>query len=150
MRNGNRQLWHNQIANSRGNGEQIPSQSRSKPDRSGFYAMVYALNVFTLIPGKEEQYKEYSVKAGKVIYGLGGRVVASGHDPLRHMHGDLPRQIFIVVEFPGEGVFQQMVDELDRQNLHTLREGATKDYIWTLYQAWDLRAWVREGGKSDA
>jgi uncharacterized protein (DUF1330 family) len=107
--------------------------------------MVYALNVFTLIPGKEEQYKDYSVKAGKVIYGLGGRVVAAGRDPIQHMHGDVLRQVFIVVEFPSEDIFRQMVEELDKQNLHALREGATRDYIWTLYHNWDLRAWVREG-----
>ncbi|MEO6024702.1 MAG: hypothetical protein ABIP64_16655, partial [Burkholderiales bacterium] len=60
--------------------------------------MVYALNVMTLIPGKEEQYKDYSVKAGKIIYGYGGKVVASGHNPIRHLHGDILRKVFVVVE----------------------------------------------------
>ena len=106
--------------------------------------MVYALNVFTLIPGKEEQYKEYSVKAGKIIYGYGGKVVVSGHDPIRHMHGDIKRQIFVVVEFPSEAVFQKMIDDMDRDNIHHLRETACKDYIWTLYQPWDMRAWVKD------
>ncbi len=106
--------------------------------------MVYALNVFTLIPGKEEQYKEYSVKAGKIIYGYGGKVIASGHDPIRHMHGDIKRQIFVVVEFPSETVFQKMIDDMDRDNIHHLRETACKDYIWTLYQPWDMRAWVKD------
>jgi uncharacterized protein (DUF1330 family) len=107
--------------------------------------MVYALNAFTLLPGKDDQYREYSVRAGKVIYGLGGKVVASGHQPIRHMHGDALRQQFVVVEFPSEAVFQAMIDELDRQNLHELRETATKDYIWTLYRHWDMRAWVKQG-----
>ena len=31
--------------------------------------MVYALNVFNLLPEKENDYREYSIKAGKVIYG---------------------------------------------------------------------------------
>ena len=29
--------------------------------------MVYALNVFNLIPGHESEYRDYSVKAGKII-----------------------------------------------------------------------------------
>ena len=62
--------------------------------------MVYALNVFTLIPGKEEQYKEYSVKAGKIIYGYGGKVIVPCHAPISHMHVYIKRQIFVVVEFP--------------------------------------------------
>jgi hypothetical protein len=27
-----------------------------------------------------------------------------------------------------------------------LREGATRDYIWTLFDSWDMRAWVRQMG----
>ena len=107
--------------------------------------MIYALNVFTLLPGKEDQYRDYSVKAGKIIFGYGGKVVASGHEPIRHMHGDVLRHCFIVVEFPSEEIFQRFVDDAERQKLHELRETATKDYIWTLYQPWDLRAWVTEG-----
>ena len=37
--------------------------------------MVYALNVFNLLPGRENDYRDYSLKAGKIIYGKGGRVV---------------------------------------------------------------------------
>lgn len=107
--------------------------------------VVYALNVFNLLPGKEAQYRDYSVKAGKIIYGFGGKVVASGWQPLRRMHEDRERRHFIVVEFPSETVFQQFVDEAERQNIHDLRETACSDYIWTLYQPWDLREWVRTG-----
>ena len=53
--------------------------------------MVYALNVFNFLPGKEDQYRVYSIKAGKIIYGMGGRVVAAGWKPLRRMHGDRER-----------------------------------------------------------
>ena len=45
--------------------------------------MIYALNVFNLIPGKENDYRDYSVRAGKIIYGLGGKVVSAGAGPLR-------------------------------------------------------------------
>jgi hypothetical protein len=36
--------------------------------------MIYALNVFNLSPEKENDYKEYSIKAGKIIYSKGGKV----------------------------------------------------------------------------
>lgn len=110
--------------------------------------MVYALNVFTLLPGKEDQYRDYSVKAGRLIFGYGGRVVAAGHQPIRHMHGDPLRQSFIVVEFPSEAIFQRFVDDAGKADIHRLRETATKDYIWTLYQPWDMRAWVKAGSSN--
>lgn len=106
--------------------------------------MVYALNVFSFLPGKQKQYRDYSILAGKIIYGLGGRVVSSGEKPLRHMHGEVQREVFVVVEFPSESAFQQMIDEMDRTGLHQLRETATTDYIWTLYQPWDLKSWVKQ------
>ena len=53
--------------------------------------MIYALNVFNLIPGKEDDYRDYSVKAGRIIYRLGGKVVSAGSGPLREMHGDTTR-----------------------------------------------------------
>ena len=106
--------------------------------------MLYALNVFSLVAGKEAAYRNYSVKAGKIIYRLGGRVVASGHQPIRHLRGDVQRQEFIVVEFPSAAVFQQFHDAAESEGLHSLREGCTRDYVWTLYQPWDLRTWVKE------
>ncbi len=107
--------------------------------------MIYALNVFNLIPGYEDQYRDYSVKAGKIIYRMGGRVIAAGTDPLRNMHGDRVRRHMIVVEFPSEEVFQAFIDEAERDDIHRLRETATRDYIWTLYRNWDMRIWVKAG-----
>jgi len=53
--------------------------------------MIYALNVFNFIPGKEDEYRVYSVRAGKIIYGPGGMVISAGERPLREMHGDRRR-----------------------------------------------------------
>ena len=104
--------------------------------------MVLALNVFNLIKNKEDDYKKYSVKAGKIIYDLGGRVVSSGWSPIRNMHGDIERNYMIVVEFPSEKIFQNFLDEASSQKIHELRENSTKDYIWTLYKPWNIKAWV--------
>jgi uncharacterized protein (DUF1330 family) len=73
--------------------------------------MVYALNVFNLLAGHENEYRDYSVKAGKIIYGMGGKVVTSGWKPIRNLHGDVERHYMIVVEFPSEAVFQAFLDE---------------------------------------
>jgi uncharacterized protein (DUF1330 family) len=108
-------------------------------------AMIYALNLFNLIPGKENDYRDYSVKAGRIIFGLGGKVVSAGTGPLREMHGETTRRQLIVVEFPSLEVFEQFIDEAENQNIHHLRENSTTDYIWTLYHPWDMKKWVKEG-----
>ena len=107
--------------------------------------MIYALNVFNLVPGREDDYRDYSLRAGRIIYRLGGKVVAAGGGPLREMRGDRTRQQMIVVEFPGMDVFEQFIDEAETQNIHHLRENSTADYIWTLYEPWDLKKWVNSG-----
>ena len=107
--------------------------------------MVYALNVFNFVPGHENEYREYSVKIGRIIRDIGGRVVASGWKPIRKLHGDTERRHMVVVEFPSEAAFQAMLDEGEKQDVHHLRENATTDYIWTLYEPWDLRDWVKSG-----
>ena len=105
--------------------------------------MVYALNVFNFIDGKKDDYREYSIKAGKIIYGKGGRVVSSGWNPIRKLHGNKTRKYMIVVEFPSKQIFQDFLDEAETQNIHLLRENSTTDYIWTLYESWDIRDWVK-------
>ena len=90
--------------------------------------MVYALNVFNLLDGRDDDYAEYSVLAGKIIHGLGGRVVASGWKPIRNIHGDRERRHMIVVEFPSEAAFQQFLEKAEQQGIHRLREQSTADY----------------------
>ena len=104
--------------------------------------MIYALNVFNLLPGKEEDYKEYSIKAGKIIYSKGGKVISSGWKPIRRLHGDIERNYMIVVQFPSEKIFQEFLDEAEGQNIHALRENSTSEYIWTLYDSWNIKEWV--------
>jgi uncharacterized protein (DUF1330 family) len=110
--------------------------------------VLYALNVFNLIPGREDDYREYNLRAGRIIYALGGKVVVAGRDPVRELHGDESRRYLIVVEFPSEDVFQKFLDQAEQDDIHRLRESATTDYIWTLYEPWDLRTWVRENRKT--
>ena len=106
--------------------------------------MVYALNVFNFLKGKENDYRDYSIKAGKIIYSKGGKVISSGRNPIRNMHGDRERRYMIVVEFPSEKIFQDFLDEAENQKIQPLREDSTTDYIWTLYEPWDIREWVKD------
>ena len=106
--------------------------------------MVYALNVFNLVSGKENLYREYSVKAGKIIYSKGGKVLSSAWNPIRKMKGDIERRYMILVEFPSKEVFQEFLNEAETENIHQLRENSTKDYIWTLYEQWNIKAWVQK------
>ncbi len=113
--------------------------------------MLYALNLFNLVAGRENDYRAYTARAGRIIFGVGGRVVSAGLGPIRRLHDDRERRHMIVVEFPNEEAFQKFFDEAERQGIHQLREASTTDYIWTLYEPWDLASWVTEraGGGSD-
>ena len=84
--------------------------------------MIYALNIFNLVSSKENYYREYSVKAGKIIYSKGGRVISSACNPIRKLKGETERRYMIVVEFPSVEVFQDFLDEAEEQNIHYLRE----------------------------
>lgn len=105
--------------------------------------MIYAINLFNLFPGKEDEYRDYSVKAGKLIYKVGGKVIASAFEPIRFLAGDKERRHFILVEFPNEAAFDKFISNAKQQNLHKLREESTCDYVWQLLRPWDLKAWVK-------
>ena len=49
----------------------------------------------------------------------------------------------IIVEFPSDRVFQDFLDQAETENIHSLRELSTSDYIWTLYEEWDIKEWVK-------
>mgnify|MGYP001479495960 CR=1 FL=1 len=106
--------------------------------------MVYALNLFNIEDTKENLYREYSIKAGKIIYAKGGRVISSAWHPIKKLKGDTQQNYMIIVEFPSEEVFKEFLDEAENQDIHKLRESSTKDYIWTLYKPWDIKSWVKE------
>ena len=103
--------------------------------------MLYALNVFDIVPGKEAVYRDYSLKAGRIIYGLGGRVISRGQGP-ETLRGELGRGCFVLVEFLSREVFRKFHDAATEQDIHRLRETSTQNYIWQLFPPWDLKAGV--------
>jgi hypothetical protein len=44
--------------------------------------MVYVLNLFNLVTGRENDYRAYSARAGRILLGVGGRVVNAGSGPI--------------------------------------------------------------------
>ena len=105
--------------------------------------MLYALNVFNLVDGADDAYKRYAVNAGRLLQRVGGSVVVAGRRPVRMLEGDRIRTYFMVVQFLDEGAFADFLTLIETEEMHPTRQACTKDYIWTVYEAWDLAAWVR-------
>ena len=97
--------------------------------------MVYALNVYDIVPGKEALYAEYAEKATPHIAELNVEIVAAGHNPVREVQGQT-RNHFVVARFDRVETFDALIEALAADDLHRLREAATDNYIWTIYEDW--------------
>jgi uncharacterized protein (DUF1330 family) len=102
---------------------------------------VYTLNLFDIIPGKEAIYRQYSKEAGRVINSLGGKVVTSGWHPTTLL-GDDNKNFLIVVEFPDMSAVESFLHDSKNAAMHQLRETSTENYIWKIFDPWDLKRWV--------
>lgn len=60
--------------------------------------MIYALNVYDIIAGKESVYATYAEKAAPLIAGLDMTIVAAGHKPIRELSGQT-RNHFVLARF---------------------------------------------------
>ena len=105
--------------------------------------MIYALNLFNVVPGAEHDYREYAREASRIIHDVGGRLVCAGCPPVRHVATDgTQRDRLVIVAFPDLDAFEVFVSRAERRELHPLRLASTRDYIWTLFEPWDLQAWM--------
>ena len=103
--------------------------------------MLYTLNLFDIIPEKARLYRRYSIEAGKLIFGVNGRVVCSGWHS-RTLRGEEIRTHLIVVEFPDEKALDFFLNDPAHHAIHEMRENSTTNYIWKIFEPWDLDAWV--------
>ena len=103
--------------------------------------MIYAMNLYDLIPGKEDSYREYMLKTAEIIADLDAEPVASGHKPIKTMTGE-PRSHFVIIKFANLQVFETMIERQNAKAINLLREEATENYIWTLYEDWDIASWL--------
>ncbi len=108
--------------------------------------MVYALNLFDIKPGQVSLYRQYASEAGRVIFGLGGRVICSGWHP-RTVKGEEIRSYLIVVEFPDREAYEFFLNHSEHEVMHRLREESTCNYIWKVFEPWDLQTWLAFPGK---
>lgn len=99
---------------------------------------LYALNLFDL--AENDLYRQYSRRSPEAVAKHGGRVLALGRldDALA---GDAePRSVMILVEWPSSEAFQSFLDDPELADLHPLREGETRNYLWWTYESLeDLR-----------
>ena len=93
---------------------------------------LYALNLFDL--ADNDLYRRYSRRSAAAVGKHGGRVVALGR--LAGVEeGDVePRTAMIVVEWPSREAFWAFLDDAEHADLHPLREGGTRNYLWWLYE----------------
>jgi len=101
----------------------------------GGATVIYALNVYDIIAGKESDYASYAAQAAAIIERLDMAIIAAGHNPIRELHGQT-RNHFVVASFPRLEIFESLMAELAAHDLHRLREQATENYIWTVYESW--------------
>ncbi len=94
---------------------------------------LYALNLFDL--ADNDLYRRYSRRSAAAVGKHGGRVVALGK--LAGVEeGDVePRTAMILVEWPSREAFQGFLDDPEHADLHPLREGGTRNYLWWLYES---------------
>ena len=103
--------------------------------------MVYALNTFDLVPGEEETYRQYMLQTAPLLADLDAKPVIAARNPLRSLHGET-REFLLVMQFGSVADFETMLARQDEKEIGALRERATTNYIWTLYEEWDVGAWL--------
>lgn len=93
---------------------------------------LYALNLFDL--AENDLYRRYSRRSPEAVAKHGGLVVALGQleDALAGDAG--PRRVMILVEWPSREAFQAFLDDPELADLHLLREGGTRNYLWWTYE----------------
>ena len=87
------------------------------------------------MPGKESLYADYASKASQHIQALDMKLVAAGHNPIREVAGQ-SRNHFVLAEFANIETFEALMAALKDDDLHRMREEATANYIWTIYEPW--------------
>jgi uncharacterized protein (DUF1330 family) len=109
--------------------------------------MIYAMNLYDIIPGKEDMYREYVRRGSEFLAEIDAEQVAAGHHPGRGLKGKT-RGHFVIMRFASIEEFDRAMAIMEEHDIHHLRENATENYIWTLFENWDMAAWLAEGETS--
>ncbi len=94
----------------------------------------YALNIFDL--ADNDLYRQYSRRSAAAVNKHGGRVVALGRlsEVLEKEPSVEPRRVLVLVEWPSRESLQAFLDDPELMDLHPLREGGTRNYLWWIYE----------------
>ena len=107
---------------------------------------IYALNLFDL--AENDLYRQYSRRSVSAVGKHGGKVVALGKLDGAVEGEAEPRTAMVLVEWPSREAFRAFLDDPEHADLHPLREGGTKNYLWWLYESLeDLRPLL--GGRGE-
>jgi uncharacterized protein (DUF1330 family) len=107
---------------------------------------LYALNLFDL--AENDLYRQYSRRSVSAVGKHGGKVVALGKLEGAVEGEAEPREAMVLVEWPSREAFRDFLDDPEHSDLHPLREGGTRNYLWWLYESLeDLRPLL---GRRDA
>ncbi len=98
---------------------------------------LYALNLFDL--EENNLYRRYSRRSAEAVAKHGGKVVALGtlEEALQSDPGTDARTVMILVEWPSQESFRAFLDDPELKDLHLLREGGTRNYLWWIYERLD-------------
>ena len=95
---------------------------------------IYALNLFDL--EENDLYHRYSRRSAEAVAKHGGKVVALGtlEEALQSDPGTEARTVMILVEWSSQESFRAFLDDPELKDLHLLREGGTRNYLWWIYE----------------
>ena len=108
---------------------------------------LYALNLFDL--ADNDLYRQYSRRSVAAVSKHDGRVVALGKldGAVETEAGVEPRRVMVLVEWPSREEFTSFLEDPEHEDLHPLREGGTRNYLWWTYERLeDLRPLFRDQG----
>lgn len=103
--------------------------------------MIYAMNLYDIRKDKEDVYKQYMTRSIELMNGISVEQVASGHNPSKSLCGE-SRQHFVVMKFGSMDEFELLMRRQEESGVNLLREESTTNYIWTLYDNWDIGSWL--------
>jgi len=94
---------------------------------------LYALNLFDL--ADNDLYRRYSRRSVAAVGKHGGKVVALGKldNVIQTEPAVEPRTVMVLVEWPSREAFDAFLDDREHEDLHPLREGGTRNYLWWTY-----------------
>ena len=99
------------------------------------------MNLYDIVD--EDMYKEYVKRSTSFLSSIKAGAIAAGTNPFREICGQA-RSNFIIAKFHSVQDFEAMLRWQEDNDIKRLRELSTDNYIWTLYENWDMAAWLAD------